>query len=191
MGGLRSHFSLGLLGGAILAALGRHALQSLVGVPSWLEAGSAAAIALALVRSSPLTFVAVALACGAAVSFALPDAVAPPSSEVMTHAPPRSGNVDLFDALQKLDDEPSSLAGKRITVSGLWRPARDGMPAAVFRVVMACCVADAVDVGFDVRPERSVRIADGSTVQVSGVPSMVIESGETRFELRNARVQLR
>lgn len=68
--------------------------------------------------------------------------------------------VDLFDALETLDENPHAL-GRRIVVSGLWRPSDRGICAAVFRRVMACCAADAINVGFDVLPARAVSFAAG------------------------------
>jgi hypothetical protein len=178
-----------VLAASMLSALVRHVLPAYVGQPAWLTAITAALVALAAVRSGPAVLMAAALGAGAIVGFALPATLAPPSSAVLTGKLPLARGVDLFDALAKLDDDPASLEDRQITVSGMWKPAEGGDPAAVYRVVMACCAADAVDVGFDVAPAHRVGVAAGTFVKVGGRVTPTVRSGEMRWVLRDATVR--
>jgi hypothetical protein len=183
------YFFAAVLAASILSALARHVLQGYVGLPPWVEAVSAGLVAVATVRCGAAVLMAAALGVGAIVSCALPATLAPPTDAVLTGKIPLARGVDLFDALAKLDDDPSSLEDRRITVSGVWKPAASGELAAVYRVVMACCAADAVDVGFDVAPAHRVGPAAGTVVKVSGRVTMTVRSGETRWMLRDATVR--
>jgi hypothetical protein len=188
---LSASMTIGVLDGVIVGALVRHVMSALVGVPLWLMLMTAIAITTALFCTARFGVVISSLAAGTVLSLGFPSSLVPPSVHVLTHAPALVRGVDLFDALEKLDESPDELVGKRISVKGLWRSARSGAKAAVYQIVMACCAADAVDVGFDVVPRSTVRIPDASEVTVIGIASIVSESGDTRFELRAAQVKPR
>jgi uncharacterized membrane protein YcgQ (UPF0703/DUF1980 family) len=95
---------------------------------------------------------------------------------------------DLFALLDRLDRDPSSAAGSQAVVTGQWTPPSDGHPASVSRRVMTCCAADAVAVGFDVYPARSVAIASGARVRVRGTVRSEIIDGELRYALVGATI---
>src|SRR5579872_3862723 len=148
--------------GRAVAAIGwRHGLASLVTAPGWLLLACAAAIAAAIAPARPRMSAVFAFCAGAALGLTVPRDVAAPSTRLVTHAPGFARGVDLFDALQRLDDDPQSIGGAQIAVSGLWRARSLHAPAAVYRPVMACCIADAVDVGFDVMPASRGDFPDG------------------------------
>jgi len=71
----------------------------------------------------------------------------------------------------------------------VWRPRDGDTLATVSERVMACCAADAVDVGFDVLPARVVAVAAGTQVRVGGIVDEVLRRGETRYVLRAADVK--
>ena len=130
---------------------------------------------------------------GLMIGMALPAGLPPPGSTVLTHwrslplTSPQAG--DLFAALDLLDRRPDALVGRRIAVEGRWHPARSQALAAVSQTVMACCAADAIEVGFDVVPARAVHFAAGSYVRVGGVVSQTLRDGEVRFALIDATVR--
>lgn len=125
---------------------------------------------------------------GAAVGFAL--AWAPPTvpGGVVTHVAEHGARGDIFGVLARLDDDPSSVIGTRVTVSGAWTPATADALATVARRVMSCCAADAVAVGFDVRPRHRVDIAAGSIVRVDGIVGRTMVDGEVRYVLEQSEV---
>ncbi len=180
--------SLAVLDGAIVCALARHVIHACVSAPSWLMFAGSVVISLALLCSWHRALFACWFAVGVLLGFGLPKELPAPSLVVVTHASTLSHGVDLFDALEKLDDDPAALIGRRIAVTGLWRPSVDGACAAVFRRVMACCAADSIDVGFDVVPARTVSLRANVPVQVSGEVESVLRDGEVRYRLRDASV---
>lgn len=180
---------LAMLDGAIACVLARHVVHAFVSAPSWLMFAASLVISLALL-SSRQGVVLAWFAVGVFFGFGLPSAVPAPNSMVVTHAPALSHGVDLFDALERLDDDPQSLAGRRIAVTGLWRPSVDHASAAVFRRVMACCAADSIDVGFDVVPARAVSLGADIPVQVTGLVESVVRDGEIRYRLRDSSVRV-
>jgi hypothetical protein len=54
--------------------------------------------------------------------------------------------------------------------------------------IMACCAADAIAIGFDVAPRRSVAIAAGTPVRVTGIVRAGMQDGELRYRLDEAVV---
>lgn len=181
--------------GMIVGALDRHSIGALVSAPPWLMFAVAALFAGALTASSNRTHtglgclkIAGYMVAGIACGVGLPSALPPPRSVVMTHVPALLARADIFAALEQLDERPQSLVGRRIVVSGTWHSRLSAAPAAVSRRVMACCAADAIDVGFDVVPNRPIAIADGAQVRVSGVVQSSLRDGETRYALTAADV---
>jgi hypothetical protein len=77
--------------------------------------------------------------------------------------------------------------GGYVSVSGVWTPPSHGHAATVSRRVMACCAADAIDVGFDVHGARGPHGA-GQAVVVHGFVHAVLAGGELRYSLDDARV---
>jgi hypothetical protein len=109
--------------------------------------------------------------------------------DVSTRVPRGHVVADLFDALDRLDAEPSAFDGRIISVSGTWTPATDRGAATVSRRVMSCCAADAVDVGFDVAPIGAVRVRAGAWVRVSGHVRVRLRDGDLRYEIGRATVR--
>ncbi len=186
----RLYAGLAVLDGAIACTLARHVVHAFVSAPSWLMCAGAVVISFALLCSWHRALFACWFAVGTVLGFGLPSALPAPSLVVVTHASTLSRGIDLFDALEKLDDDPAALTGRRITVTGLWRPSVDGVCAAVFRRVMACCAADSIDVGFDVVPARAISLRANVPVQVSGEVESVVRDGEVRYRLRDASVSV-
>jgi hypothetical protein len=124
---------------------------------------------------------------GAAAGLTLPRVPPPVAGPIVSHSFGRSG--DLFDVLDRIDGDPSSMLGRVVTVSGTWRSAAGSRSAAVFRRVMACCAADAIAVGLDVLPAGIAAASDGDSVAVSGALRAVLREGELRYALTQARVR--
>ena len=180
--------SLAALVGLIAGALGHHAIESLVRMPPAVMSATAALFAAALVRSHERRASFAALVVGVLAGCTLPAAAPGMVQPVVTHATGRSDPGDLFDALDNLDAHPAMLLGKQVWVTGVWRPADRDTLATVSLRVMACCAADAVDVGFDVLPSHVAAAPSGTRVRVGGVVGEVLREGETRYVLRNAEV---
>ena len=139
---------------------------------------------------SPKGPVTVAFIVGFFAGSTLPGGAPASWQPVVTHATLHSTRDDLFEALDLLDARPDMLLGRRIWVTGVWGPQDADSLATVSQRVMACCAADAVDVGFDVQPARVVAVPAGTRVHVGGIVSEVLRQGETRYVLRAADVKL-
>jgi hypothetical protein len=160
----------------------------LVAAPTWIFFVCAIVLATAVALSKPGFRAVFGFAAGVAIAVVIPLRIAPPPTAIVTRAPPFARGVDLFAALQRLDDDPQDIVGTRISVTGLWRPAGQNSRPAVYRVVMACCLADAVDVGFDVSPASRVNLPAGTHVRVSGIVEALDADGEVRYILTRALV---
>lgn len=125
-------------------------------------------------------------ALGAFAGLMLPTTVVRPQGEVLTRAPGPPLRGDLFEVLNRIDEDPSSLLGRRISVSGRWTAARGRIDATVSRLVMSCCSADAVEVGFDVESARETHIRDATWVRVVGVLQEKMRDGEVRYVLEQS-----
>ncbi len=184
----RHYIYVATLNGAIVCALARHVLGALVSAPPLLIFAVAALISYSMFRTGSAAKLLPWFFAGVASGFWLPATLQPPQAAIITHAPARFARADLFDALEQLDEHPQSLLGRRITVTGSWHRDRDGAVAAVYRRVMACCAADAIDVGFDVVPVGRAAANEGASVRVTGVVHASLRDGETRYMLRDATV---
>jgi len=112
-----------------------------------------------------------------------------PVGAVIEHAPGLPPSSDLFALLDALDAHPRDVLGRRARATGTWTPAHGVASASVSRRVMACCAADAVDVGLDVKPEREVTLDGGTDVCVAGVLAARLRDGELRYEIARAMVR--
>lgn len=188
------------LAAAIAGSVSAGTIGELVREPAWVMLAVACAYVLAVVgrrapsakRLPPLACVVAAIA-GFAAGHGLPSEAARLPLAISTHGVARSllrsaAPSDLASVLDQLDRDPQRLADRSITVSGRWRPAGGFGAGAVWERVMACCAADAIDIGFDVIPVRPVVIQAGDRVRVSGVVRAVLHDGELRYELDEARV---
>ena len=81
------------------------------------------------------------------------------------------------------------MLGTTIAVTGTWTPASRDDLATVSRRVVSCCAADAVDVGFDVRPSHDSQVAAGSWVRVDGTVAERVADGDIRFVLEQSQVR--
>ena len=108
----------------------------------------------------------------------------------MTSARGISHAGDLFALLERIDSDPRAI-GRSVAVSGEWRPGDAARAASVSRRIMACCAADAVDVGFDVVPRRAAAIKAGAEVCVAGVLAVRLLDGELRYQIVHAIVRER
>jgi hypothetical protein len=126
-----------------------------------------------------------AFAIGVALGLALPGSL--PVGTVATHSPGGAHDGDLFALLDRLDDDPRAVLGNYVSVSGVWTPPSGGHAATVSRRVMACCAADAIDVGFDVRGAYGP-LRTGQPVVVRGFVHAALAAGELRYSLDDARV---
>jgi uncharacterized membrane protein YcgQ (UPF0703/DUF1980 family) len=97
--------------------------------------------------------------------------------------------ADLFDALDRLDADPTSFDRRIVAVSGTWTPATAQSAATVSRRVMSCCAADAIDVGFDVIASGKVTIQTGAWVRVEGRVQVRLRDGELRYEIADATIR--
>ena len=178
--------------GLIAGAFGHHSLEALVSVPAWVTIATAALFVVALMKSCDAAdgrLKVLAALTGAVAGCTLPNSAPTSWQSVVTHAAVHSSHNDLFEALDILDTRPATLMGKRIWVTGGWRPQDGDNLATVSQRVMACCAADAVNVGFDVLPAHTVAIPLGVRVRVAGIVSELLRQGETRYVLRDAAVE--
>jgi hypothetical protein len=176
----------------IIGAIAHHSIGALVGAPLWVMMATAVLMAAAVVGRHKVDRYRRRAVSSAAAGFVagwmLPATLAPPLTGVITHSTAHAAHGDLFEALDELDDHPQLVLGRRITVTGSWHPQHGDALATVSQRVMACCVADAVDVGFDVIPVRRVEATAGSHVRVVGTVQALLHDGETRYALTDADV---
>lgn len=97
--------------------------------------------------------------------------------------------ADMFWLLDQLDRAPGALLGRRVVVTGEWRPAAHGYAASVSRRVMTCCAADAVRVGLDVALESVQSFSPGAVVCVAGVLRSTLREGELRYIIARGRIR--
>jgi hypothetical protein len=185
--------------GVIAGAMSHHSLAALVRAPALAIGATAALFAAALLKGRDtlngrdssdryLRLVCTTLSVGFIAGWTLPGNAPAPWRSVVTRAGPHSSRDDLFDALDALDARPDTLLGRHISVTGVWHPHEGDNLATVSQRVMACCAADAVDVGFDVLPSGRVVLAPGTRVRVGGTVTQALRQGETRYVLRDANV---
>ena len=177
---------------ACLLARGTDA--TLTAYPHWLfgivVSVFAGAVCVAGPRIERSASLLTAVCAGAAAALVIPAGVVDAPGEVV------SANVghhsgDLFAALERLDDDPTAMVGRRLNVSGEWHGARSDRSATVSRRIMTCCAADAIAVGFDVESDRPFAGRDGSRVFVSGILQSRMSAGEVRYVITGARVSAR
>ncbi len=188
----------GMIAGSVLG----RSISGLVAEPLWIMLLVGAVLAGAVLgraRTSsavnPTFTCVVCLLVGLASGVLLPADLPPPRTVVSTHAvaavtllgAASARSSDLFAALQTLDEHPEQLVGRRIAISGLWHPQTE-RPASVAQRVMACCAADAIDVGFDVIPRRQSHIGALTPVRVNGIVHAVMIESEVRYQLDDATV---
>jgi len=173
------------MGGACIAFAACGACAALTAIPPWIMA-SCGAILIAICGPRRC---AVSAAAGACIAVVLPAAPQRAAGVVITRSPHAVVRNDLFDVLDRLDADPAGVMGTRVTVGGVWAPARDGSDATVSRRIMNCCAADAVDIGFDVESARVAAVAPQSWVRVTGVVGERMRDGESRFVLLGAKVE--
>jgi hypothetical protein len=175
------------LGGFILAVLERHISSTLVSIAPALLGVVAATLAGLSLRAAARTSVGWLIA-GALFAMTLPSSIDSSDPAVITHAWANVAHDDLIAALEQLDDNPVGLVGRHLAVKGRWQGQTGQAAATVSERIMACCAADAVNVGFDVFPIARVNAPDQSYVSVSGFVRAFLRGGETRYALINARV---
>jgi hypothetical protein len=186
--------------GLIAGAIGHHSTEALVRAPMWITIATAAMFAAALMKGRSgndrnkadrdRRSLSAALIIGVVAGYTLPGSARASWQPVITHAAVHSVRNDMFDALDALDTRPATLLGRRISVTGVWHPSDPNNLATVSQRVMACCAADAVDVGFDVVPARTIAVPVGAYVLVGGTVTEVLRQGETRYVLRDAFVKV-
>jgi hypothetical protein len=177
---------LGTLAGLALTVFWTGVSSTLVALPSTVVACfSIAMLVLAAKQARQTSSLVGALAIGVALGLALPRSL--PVGAVATRSPGGAHDGDLFALLDRLDDDPRAVLGNYVSVTGVWTPPSRGHAATVSRRVMACCAADAIDVGFDVRGARGPHSA-GQAVLVHGFVRAVLADGELRYSLDGARV---
>jgi uncharacterized protein DUF1980 len=181
------------LAGMCFASALTGACAAITAIPPWvmmLTAISLFCAALRWRRATPTvdqkSAAASWFALGMLAGLMLPAMAPRPGGEVLTRAPGTSLRGDLFEVLNHLDEDPSSLLGRRTSVSGTWTPARGRVDATVSRRVMSCCSADAVEVGFDVEGARDRKIRSGTWIRVVGVVQEKMRDGEPRYVLEQS-----
>ena len=116
----------------------------------------------------------------------------PAQREVVTraHLAHRSP-ADMFSLLDEIDRTPSAVLGRRVAVSGEWFPASLDRAASVSRRIMACCAADAIRVGFDVRVQDATApmFAADADVCVEGYVRSLLRDGDVRYVIEHALVR--
>ncbi len=177
------------LAGAAACLWWRHALGDVVALPPAVIVISGAVAAAVAAQSTPRGVAAWAGLAGLACGLTFPIAPPPPRA-IFTHAPPVLRADALVRVLDALDADPQTLLGRRVEVSGQWQPAGAKAPAAVYERIMACCAADAIDVGLEVFPAHVVVVRRGARVAVSGIVGVRMIDGEVRYGLHDAWVKM-
>jgi hypothetical protein len=172
-------------GGACLSAALGGACTALTSIPPPLLAATGIALILCSRASvaCPLYLLA-----GLAAGLLLPSTPPPIAGDVRTQSAGSALFGDLFETLDRLDEDPSRVIGHRVSVSGEWAPASPDRLPTVSRHVMNCCAADAIAVGFDVELARTHDIARGTWVCIAGVVRERIRDGERRYVLEQSTV---
>jgi hypothetical protein len=163
-------------------------MEALVSVPMSVMIATGAIFGVALMGSRNRSVLA-GIVVGVIAGYTLPGSAPASWQPVVTHAAVHSVRNDLFDALDTLDARPGMLLGRHVWVTGVWRPRVGDNLATVSQRMMACCAADAIDIGFDVAPAQMVAVAAGTSVRVGGIVNEVLRQGETRYVLREAVVK--
>jgi hypothetical protein len=183
---MRNGTLLGVLAGLALTVCATGASRTFVALPPPVIACFGIVMLVLARKPIRLTPLLVgALAIGAALGLALPRSL--PIGRVATHSPGGVHDGNLFALLDRLDDDPRAVLGENVSVSGVWTPPSHGHAATVSRRVMACCAADAIDVGFDVHGARGP-LSAGQPVVVRGFVHAVLADGELRYSLDDAHV---
>ena len=182
-----------LAAGACIASAATGASAALTSMPSWAIFFTGLTLAYCSIggarkEADRKPFFS-ASACGVFIALALPASAPPAPGAVSTRAAAGAMRGDLFEALDRLDASPDSMLGSAIAVTGTWTPASEGDLATVSRRVVSCCAADAIDVGFDVRLARDVRIDAGRWVRVEGTIGERIVDGDVRYVLEQSRIR--
>ncbi|HXM17403.1 MAG TPA: hypothetical protein VN934_01165 [Candidatus Tumulicola sp.] len=177
-----------LVAGVALGSVISGAAPALIALPPAVLILAAGIVAAMHVRASRSSLIA--LFTGAALGLALPQMPPENAGPVIARPVGRHPGGDLFALLDRIDRDPASVLGKRVSVSGEWTPPRGGRSAAVSRRIMTCCAADAIDVGFDVTPASPIALAAaGTRVRVSGALHATLRDGELRYELSAATLK--
>jgi len=164
------------------------AVRALTATPPALTLCAGLVVVFFALRRGELRSTIFALLTGTFVGLSLPVAAQSPPHDVGVHAPRAHIAADLFDALDRLDADPTAYDGRVIAISGTWMPATTSSAASVSRRVMSCCAADAVDVGFDVAPRADQRLRPGTWVRVFGRVRVRLHAGDLRYEIESAVV---
>ena len=143
--------------------------------------------ACAMMRANGPAAIAM-IAAGFLVGLLLPSTPPPVAGGVVTHGVGAAATGDLFDVLDRLDEDPSGVLGREVAVSGEWTPPEQGRAATVSRRIMSCCAADAIAVGFDVQPDRTPNAKPGDWVRVKGLMRERLRDGDRRFVLEHSSV---
>jgi hypothetical protein len=179
---LKPRIAVALFTGLLLTATVSGATSALTAMPLWAVAASGMLLVVGVRKQT------VAATCaGALAGLSLPHALPPASAIVLTHGAGSRSSGDLFALLDRLDENPNGVLGRRVTVSGEWAAAAAGRPATVSRRVMTCCAADAISVGFDVL-SADARVRTGDWVRAAGLLSAAMAFGETRYRIVDAQV---
>jgi hypothetical protein len=178
----------GLAAGICLSASLSGACEALTTMPSFVLFATGVMLACCTMSSCKKAPALPCIALGIVSGLLLPSAPPPIAGAVVTHGAGIALRGDLFDVLDRLDDDPSGVVDRLVSVSGEWSPATAQRPATVSRRIMSCCAADAIAIGFDVRLARERRIRSGSWVRVQGVVHERMDDGDIRFVLEHSKV---
>jgi hypothetical protein len=179
---------LAALSGLSLAAAFTGVSHALVAAPaSVVAAFGIACLWFALARRGSTLALITAWCIGWCAGAALPGAQ--PVGAVISRAPHTGQRSDLFALLDEIDARPASMIGRHVRIAGRWASAHDTALASVSQRVMACCAADAIDVGFDVQPAGDVAVSADSSVCVDGTLAARMQDGELRYEIIHATVR--
>jgi hypothetical protein len=126
---------------------------------------------------------------GAFAGALLPSTAPPAPGGVVTQAVGAAMRGDIFDVLQRLDDDPAGVLGHRVSVSGEWGGKTSSDPASVSRRLMSCCAADSIAVGFDVELSRPEAVPMRSWVRVDGIVRERIRDGDRRYVLEQSTIR--
>lgn len=177
-----------LAAGVCIAASLSGACAALTRMPPLVEFATGVALACCIFSTRDVAAPSACFALGVIFGLLLPSSPPPVAGAVVTRGAGIAVRGDLFDVLDRLDDDPSKVIDRRVSVSGEWGSATAQRPATVSRRIMSCCAADAIAVGFDVELARTRNIKSGEWVRVEGILRERMRDGDRRFVLEQSKV---
>ena len=185
---------LAAVAGFLLSAAATGADRYLTTTPVWVVAAAAAFLLCACARvvgraSAVRAALLPGLLAGALAAAPLPHAAIGPPAGVVTGSLGGGLTGDLFQALDRIDQNPGCAHGLAAHGQRRLRPGFGRQRRHRLAPHHGCCAADTIAVGFDLFSDRRYRVPAGSAIVVSGALQERLERGEIRYSLNHAIIR--